>query len=80
MEWRYQLDDIQATAKSFWETTAGTRVFAVHGEMGAGKTTLLKVLLGLLPLDHDENDEPIRRIGLRDFQTGFTVLEKPRQL
>ena len=35
---------------------------------------------GLLPLDHDENDEPIRGIGLRDFQAGFTVLEKPSQL
>src|SRR5690349_9894373 len=33
--------------------------------------------LGSLPLDHDENDEPVRRIGLRDFQAGFTVLEKP---
>ena len=32
---------------------------------------------GLLPLDHDENDEPIRRLGLRDLQAGFTVLEKP---
>lgn len=29
--------------------------------------------LGLLPLDHDENDKSVRCIGLRDFQVGLPV-------
>jgi hypothetical protein len=33
---------------------------------------------GSLPLNHDENDEPIRRTGLRYFQAGFAILEIPR--
>ncbi|MCW3118276.1 MAG: tsaE [Chitinophagaceae bacterium] len=44
MEWRFILDDIQATAKSFWQAAAGVRVFAFHGALGAGKTTFIHAL------------------------------------
>jgi tRNA threonylcarbamoyladenosine biosynthesis protein TsaE len=44
MEWRYEIQDIQAIAKSFWQAVGDARVFAVSGEMGAGKTTFIHAL------------------------------------
>jgi tRNA threonylcarbamoyladenosine biosynthesis protein TsaE len=44
MEWRFALNDIRATANSFWRVADGTRIFAFHGDMGAGKTTFIHAL------------------------------------
>ncbi|MES1220390.1 MAG: tRNA (adenosine(37)-N6)-threonylcarbamoyltransferase complex ATPase subunit type 1 TsaE [Bacteroidota bacterium] len=44
MEWKFELDDIRKTAKSFWQSIGGARVIAFHGEMGAGKTTFIHAL------------------------------------
>lgn len=44
MEWKYSLMDINNVANDFWKRTAGTSVFAFHGEMGSGKTTFIHAL------------------------------------
>lgn len=40
----FSLDTIKQAAAQFLADTAGTRVFAFHGEMGAGKTTFIHAL------------------------------------
>lgn len=41
----FRLEDLEKTARKFWEELEGHRVFAFHGEMGAGKTTFISALL-----------------------------------
>jgi tRNA threonylcarbamoyladenosine biosynthesis protein TsaE len=44
MELRFQLQDIEAAAESFWQSFPLQTVFAFHGGMGAGKTTFIHAL------------------------------------
>src|SRR5437868_5988643 len=44
MELKFSLDNIKEIATGFWKMTAGTKIFAFHGEMGAGKTTFIHAL------------------------------------
>ena len=44
MEYNFSLDAIAEVALDFSAQTAGTTVFALHGEMGAGKTTFVRTV------------------------------------
>lgn len=44
MEWTVSLENIQQSAKKFWEQYPGKKVFAFEGNMGAGKTTFIHAL------------------------------------
>ena len=44
MELVFTLQEIEKTARDFWEIAGLTRVFAFHGEMGVGKTTFIHAL------------------------------------
>ena len=44
MELIFSLDNIDETARAFWELAGDHNVFAFHGEMGAGKTTFIHAL------------------------------------
>jgi tRNA threonylcarbamoyladenosine biosynthesis protein TsaE len=44
MEISFHLQDIQASAMTFWKEFALQKVFAFHGDMGAGKTTFIHAL------------------------------------
>ncbi|MCX6317858.1 MAG: tRNA (adenosine(37)-N6)-threonylcarbamoyltransferase complex ATPase subunit type 1 TsaE [Bacteroidetes bacterium] len=44
MEWIFTREQINEVANAFWQHTAGSTVFAFHGEMGAGKTTFIHAL------------------------------------
>jgi tRNA threonylcarbamoyladenosine biosynthesis protein TsaE len=48
MELIYTIDQINDTAKRFWEAVEGKKVIALHGEMGAGKTTFVHALCDVL--------------------------------
>ncbi len=44
MEWQFTRDQLNETARAFWEAAGPARVFAFHGAMGAGKTTFIHAL------------------------------------
>ena len=44
MELRFQLQEIEAAARFFWQQFPLRAVFAFHGDMGAGKTTFIHAL------------------------------------
>ncbi|HTD94868.1 MAG TPA: tRNA (adenosine(37)-N6)-threonylcarbamoyltransferase complex ATPase subunit type 1 TsaE [Chitinophagaceae bacterium] len=44
MEIIFSLDEIGQAARTFWEMTRGSAVFAFHGDMGVGKTTFIHAL------------------------------------
>ena len=44
MEFFFNIDEIEKTAKDFLKITDGYKVFAFSGELGAGKTTFITAL------------------------------------
>jgi tRNA threonylcarbamoyladenosine biosynthesis protein TsaE len=47
MELRFQLQEIEAAARFFWQQFPLRAVFAFHGDMGAGKTTFIHALCSI---------------------------------
>jgi len=44
MQWTFRLDEIDQTAKRFWEKFPEEKIYAFEGNMGAGKTSFISAL------------------------------------
>ncbi|HJT72964.1 MAG TPA: tRNA (adenosine(37)-N6)-threonylcarbamoyltransferase complex ATPase subunit type 1 TsaE [Chitinophaga sp.] len=44
MEWTFSENELEVTAKSFWQYYNAQHIFTLEGPMGAGKTTFVKAL------------------------------------
>jgi len=44
MQWTFSLDEIDQTAKRFWEKFPEGKIYAFEGNMGAGKTSFISSL------------------------------------
>lgn len=74
----FHLNDLQETARWLLENTAGSRCFALYGDMGAGKTTLVHALCAVLHVHGnvssptfsiiqeyaDDQDQPVYHLDL----------------
>jgi len=55
---RYELKDIEETAKKFLESTNPYKKFAFYGHMGSGKTTFIKAICKLLGVNENIVNSP----------------------